>query len=360
MDPTPWNLLHGGVIVSVHRDAAAGAAVEVACSHLRPEPFVLRLTRVVTMAYTLHDAPMDAPEIIDPFSIAAAEPNLFDAEIDGDALVLWGSRGSLRLRYATLSVDGLDLDELRALARRYWDAWRAQNDGAHPLVSEALAGRPDAEALLAAWREARTSELSDAVAVLDELHRGPCPVPISAVNDVDVWVERWHESPGAALAELARCAVATWDVLLDPALDATASRELCARWWEAISRAVSALHVAAPDPRVGRGVEAVLRGPYDYWFRVDQVAHAVGSFEAVSSAPSFADHAVALLERHADAGTPARLESVAERLLIEADCNGAEASRRLRLLARRLRERFPTDRALSPQAAAALRVLASR
>lgn len=358
MDPTPWNLLHDGVIVGVHRDGA-GAAVEVACSYLRPEAFMLRLTRVVTMAYTLYDGAMDVLEITDPFSIAAAEPNLVDAEVDGDALVVWGSRGALRLRYGELSIDGLSLDELHALARRYWDAWRAKNDGAHPLVSEALAGKPDPDALLAAWRESRTSELSDAVAVLDELRRGPSPVILDSVDSVDRWIERWHESPGAALAELARCAVATWDVLLDPGLDTRASRALCERWWEAIARAVAALHEAAPDPRLGRGVEAVLRGPYDHWFRVDEVAHAVGSCEVVSAAPSFADHALALLERHADAGTAARLESIAERLLIEADCNGAEASRRLRLLARRLRERFPTDRALSSQAAAALRVLAA-
>ncbi|MEZ4411226.1 MAG: hypothetical protein R3A52_32805 [Polyangiales bacterium] len=358
MDPTPWNLLHDGVIVSVHRDGA-GAAVEVACSHLRPEAFLIRLSRVATMAYTLFDAAMDEPEITDPFSIAAAEPNLVDAEVDGDALVVWGTRGTLRLRYEALSVDGLSLDALRDLARQYWDGWRAHNDGAHPLVADALAGHADPDALLSAWRTSRTSELADAVTVLDEIHRGPPPVPIASVNDVDAWIDRWSESPGASLAELARCAVATWDVLLDPGLDTRASRALCERWWEAIARAVAALHEAAPDPRLGRGVEAVLRGPYDHWFRVDEVAHAVGSCEVVSAAPSFADHALALLERHADAGTAARLESIAERLLIEADCNGAEASRRLRLLARRLRERFPTDRALSSQAAAALRVLAA-
>lgn len=358
MDPTPWNLLHDGVIVSVHRDGA-GAAVEVACSHLRPEAFLIRLSHVATMAYTLFDAAMDAPEITDPFSIAAAEPNLVDAEIDGDALVVWGTRGTLRLRYDALSVDGLSLDALRDLARQYWDGWRAHNDGAHPLVADALAGHADPDALLAAWRESRTSEFSDALAVLDEIHRGPPPVHIASVHDVDPWITRWSEAPGASLAELARCAVATWDVLLDPALDTSTSHALCARWWEAIARALAALRDAAPDPRVGRGVEAVLRGPYDHWFRVGQVSHVAGPFEAEDDAPSFADHALALLERHADAGTAARLESISARLLIEADCNGAEASRRLRLLAARLRERFPRDRALAPQAAAALRVLAA-
>jgi len=149
-------------------------------------------------------------------------------------------------------------------------------------------------------------------------------------------VEELSEAPEAALAELARCALATWDILRDPARSPDDAYADCARWWAGITRAVASLHGATPDPRIGRGLEAVLRGPYDCWFLPTPERHTGSSSEAAC----FADHALALLEHHADAGTAARLDHLADTLLLEADCNGAEAARRVHLLAQRLRARF--------------------
>lgn len=302
MDPTPWNLLHDGVIVAVYRHGA-DATLHIDCPHLRPEGFVLRLSQVDLMTWTPYDAD-DAAPLTDPDAIAAAAPNLVEAERAGAMLVVWGSGGVLRLRYASLSIDGLSLDALHDLAQRYWDGWRA----AH---TRASAAHPPIDRMAFSLRLERP-------------------------DDFQRWSARWHEAPEAALAELARCALATWDLLRDPARSPDDAYADCARWWAGITRAVASLHGATPDARIGRGLEAVLRGPYDCWFLPTPERHTGSSSEAAC----FADHTLALLEHHADAGTAARLDHLTDALLLEADCNGAEAARRVHLLAQRLRTRF--------------------
>ncbi len=98
---------------------------------------------------------------------------------------------------------------------------------------------------------------------------------------------------------------------------------------------VEALRSAEPDPRIGRAIEDALEGPRD--------------------PASFADHALALLELHADAGTAPRLDDKANRLLYQAACDEAEMADHLRTLATKLRARFGEDRTLPETIAAALR-----
>jgi len=362
VDAEPWNLLHDGIVVAIARTAVAGeVCLHVRARHLRAEPFVVRLAEVTTLAYVPYDGSLDAPDVVDPQAIVAAAPNLAEAVIEPDGLlVVAGSLGSLRLRYGALSLDGIALDTLRGLVRDYWARWRAQwAMDAHPLVRDCITRRPWNRtllpALLEAWRTERTSDLADTIEILDACTRGspPCALDLADLATLARWPASWSSDPGAALAELARIARSTWDLAPDAHVDER--HRLGGLVWSAIARALSATLATEPDPRVGRAVIEMLRTPSDHWFRVDQVGHVAGPFAPPDDAPSFADHALVLLARHADAGSAARIEHQARVILIEADCNGAEMAARLSALAGRLRERFPADRTLAESAKTALR-----
>jgi hypothetical protein len=145
------------------------------------------------------------------------------------------------------------------------------------------------------------------------------------------------------LAELAaRAESSRWNESWTYDADAYARR---AADWVAIARVTGRLRIVpAPDPRIAHAIEDVLwTTPSDNWFHADQVTHVIGSLAHDPNAPnepSFADHAFALLAAHADPNMPKRLDELADRTMIEADCNGVEMAERLRALSRELAARF--------------------
>lgn len=171
----------------------------------------------------------------------------------------------------------------------------------HVAIRAALAttDRDEVErVLLDAWRKDKTSELADAIEVL------------CADEALSAMEERMGD----------------W-----------ATTDERPRIWEELTAFVATLEARAPDPRVARALlRGIIGGPSDHWFRVDQVGHIAGPFPKTSDAPSFADRALALVERHADRGTRLLLEKIASVIAVEADCNGAEMVDRLRALATRL------------------------
>jgi hypothetical protein len=297
-----------------------------------------------------------------------------DAVIERGELVVWGAMGSLRLVYREMALeldDGSPTDAaaIRGAVQAFWDDWRASQalGDLHPLIREALTGRwsPSSRAaLVAAWRTERKSDLGDALEHLDAATWPDALTDVTEPEQLDDWTERWSAAPSAALEQLVRCAFATFDVLTEEEdryvaehglgawLDARSARS--ATFWQALTRTVATLLGDEPDPRVGRAVLRMLRSPSDHWYRIDQVAHVAGPLEAESDAPSFADHALFLIEHHADAGTPERIEERAASISIEADCNGANMAGDLRALAAKLRERFGADRPLTEAASTAL------
>jgi hypothetical protein len=376
MSPEPWNLLHDGVIVGLERKGDE-ALVAITAPHLRVRidgtdgHVTLHLQGVEHLSFRPYSDRWDQADLEDASAIVEARPSIADAEIEGDALVVWGPSGSLRAIYRELAIelDGqpIELAMLRDAAKSYWDEWRASHDvaGAHPLVREALRGAWTAAAmgpLLEAWRAERTSDLADAIEALDRaIHPEPLP-DVAEPGDLDGWRARFDRAPGRALDQLVRCAYATFDTLEDeepddrsrvgPWLEAVAARN--AAWWDALAGALGTLADAPSDPRIGRAVVRMLRSPSDHWFRPDQVSHAAGPTPAPHDQPSFADHALARIDRDGDAGTPALLDHRAEAISVEADSNGAEMASALRTLAEELRRRHPRDRPLSESARTAL------
>ncbi len=122
-----------------------------------------------------------------------------------------------------------------------------------------------------------------------------------------------------------------------------------------LSRALERLRDVAPDPRVGRGLEAALAGPPEHMFRSDQVAHLVAVGRSAEAEPSFADLLLPLVVVHGDAGTAERLLDHAAYARVDADCYGMELVRRLQEAAAILQRRYPSDRPLDPMVGAALR-----
>jgi hypothetical protein len=382
VDPEPWNLLHDGSVLGLSR-AGSDAVVRIAAPHVRARldgghgPIVLRLSDVVKIAYE----PYDEPVIEDVSAIADAGADVVDAVIEGDELVVYGSRGVLRLVYGALSIEIAALGEgvrsvalpfLREAVQTFWDDWRALQEPTepHPLVARAIDGGGwSAEALvllIEAWRTERTSELADAIELLgmaiedQVLERPNSPAGLLA------WRAHFDATPSAALALLQECAFATFDTLrfVEPVapsnpqdltrwLEESASSS--AAWWRALTAAVATLRDEPADPRIARAMIGMLRSPSDDWFRLDQVAHVAGPHATADETPSFADHALALIETHADAGTARSLRIEARDVSIEADCNGASMVDELLALAARMDERFPTDRPMREAARAALR-----
>ncbi|MCB9634667.1 MAG: hypothetical protein H6721_21280 [Sandaracinus sp.] len=359
MDPRSWRTVFDGTLVAVEREGA-DARLRFEIPHLRPPFDVIdvHLGGVERLFYLRDTERWDEPEVHDPAALVAAALRVVEPRRarNGD-VVIDTPEGWLRLRYHSFFVahEGRRSDEsFEEAVRDHWARFRAGFDeNVHPAVAAAFRGHAASQSLLETWRDERTSDLADTLAILSE---GPdeAPTRLTSAAAIDAWIATWREHPSAALDELGRAADATFDVGDDGPYEAReAARQ---SWWEGISRALAAVD-AAPDPRVGRGVERTVAGPSDHWFRVDQVRHVVASFEATSEAPSFADHLLRLLEHHADGGTVARLEKLASVVSIEADCNGAEMASRLRALAAELRGRYPADRTVSAAARMALRFL---
>ncbi len=388
-DPTPWNLLHDGKLVRIVRTGSS-ARLRVEIPHLRArfEPpgdaFVLHLHGIELLGYLPYSDRWDEPLIVDPAAIVAASPTLIEAEpheaehgdLDRARMIVWGSLGSLRLTYAGLTIEldtgfigsseptgrPVSLAELSDANARFWQDWRAHWTGheVHPLVRSAMHTSWTPELLtelIEAWQRERTSDLAATIAIIDEALRDRAPSRLADEVDVERWRATWTSAPGAALAELGRAARASWDILLgdtneipyDERARANAAR------WDQLRRCVATLVNASSDPRVGRAIEEMLRGPSACWFHVDQVGHVAEPFEAPDDQPSFADHALPLLAVHGDAGSVARLRELARRLLIEADCNDAEMAERLTALAEQLERRWPHDRAMPDAVEQALR-----
>lgn len=351
-DTTPWNLLHDGTLTAIRRTGAS-VRLTLELPHLRVrfepqgEAFFVHLHGVESFGYLPYTDRWDEPVIEELAAIVAARPNIVEAERrsptsdDPATMVVWGSLGSLRMSYAELEL-GLDdgrpitLAELADANAAYWQAWRERwaGESAHPLVRAAMREAWTGEllaALLDAWRRERTSELATTIEILDAQ---------------------------PMLRELVDAARACWDLLLGEGSELGYDQRsaINAERWVELTRRVAPLRDVAPDPRIGRAIEGMLRGPSDAWFRVDQVDHVAGPFEAPNDEPSFADHAIALLAEHGDAGSVARLRDTASRLRIEADCNTAEMAERLDALAERLEQRWPSDRELPDAAEQALRV----
>lgn len=351
-DPEAWNLLHDGRVTAIVGSASATrVTVEIPHIGARFEPpvreLVVTLHEVESLAYLPYSDRWDEPELGDHAAIVAAKPDLTEAAVERGVMTIWGGGGSLRLGYAGLDItlaDGrpVTLAQLREAVARYWQEWALHWAGkeVHPLVRAAVREpwtRAGLDAWIDAWRIERSTDLAETIVIVDEALGG-------AQRD--------------ALAELATEADASWDLLLGPAELAYAARErLVEVCWQRLGERVAALCRACPrpDPRVGRCVEAMLRGPSGFWFSEGQVDHVIGPGRSPSSTPSFADHALALLDTHADAGTAGRLVELARRMRLEADCNDAEMAERLEALAEQLAARWTLDRALPKPVEQALR-----
>jgi hypothetical protein len=106
-DPTPWNLLHDGTIVCIERSVADEVTVWIDVPYVRarfPDGgtlFRLRLAECSELVYT----PFDEPPIRELAGIASSEPSIVGAQLDGDAIVVAGSAGTLRVCYASLALE---------------------------------------------------------------------------------------------------------------------------------------------------------------------------------------------------------------------------------------------------------------
>ena len=363
MDPEPWELLHDGRVIGLTREDDT-AEVTITAPHLRARldgrhgPFTLRLFEVTRLVFVPYVGEGEPERIVEaPRDIVDERPDLVNASLEDGELVVWGSTGALRTIYGSLAIEvhalgagvrRVETSLLREAVKAFWDEWRLlQQPGArHPLIEAALSEGTWSAAhmapLLAAWRSERTSDLGDAIEILGEATEGEA-LPLAAdPAALASWHERYQSAPGSALRQLERCATATFETLRgeEPAdrsalgawLDARAA--VNAAWWRALTAAVAGLPSAPPDPRIGRTMTRMLASPSDDWF----VAEHDGE--------SFADHALSLMEAHADAGTPARLRIEARDVAIEADCNGAEMVGELLRLADALSQRHGPDRLL--------------
>lgn len=181
----------------------------------------------------------------------------------------------------------------------------------HAVLTRFLQGEADVEALLEAWRVERTGDLADAIAAAEAL---PWIDDFLGCIQSTRWNEGW-----------------TFD---------DKAQEARARNFVAFTHEIATWRAFEPDPRIGAAaLDAIWRSDSNNWFRGDQVAHIVPQAK-LDDTPSFADHALALLETHADADSPGVLKRTAHLLRIEAACNEAEMASRLWHLAGALRGRF--------------------
>jgi hypothetical protein len=371
-DALPWKMLGDCAISAI--EGTGSVTVWIAAPHiaarLGAKSVRFALGGVEELRYRPLTDQWDEPWIEDAEQISRFEIPLADViERKRDpGLAISTPSGRLNLRYHTLAIEtehgAVTRDALREAVRGYWAEWRtrAALTGSHPLLRMAMdvLWTPALLAdLVTAWREHRTTELADTIAIVDRAIRGAVPARFRDPADADRWIATWSDNPSAALEVLGDRAASTHITPMQAELGGQPSfdeyRAATAKIWAGITRCVGGLLGAPPDPRIGRGLIGVLLGTSDHYFRIDQVAHAVTSFEKPHDDPSFADHLFPLLELHADDGTEAVLVEEARMQSIECDCNGAEMSERLRDLADKLFARYPTSRALAPDAAQALR-----
>ena len=347
-----FELLHDGVVVGMTRSERE-IVLSIAAPHLRARidgsagEITIRLSDVDSFEYLPYEHRWDDPPLVDPEDVVRAIPDFAGAALERGELAVYGSAGVIRTVYGALSLElegrPIAIESLRAAASAFWEEWRALQPGSelHPQIREALRGRwseASMAPLLEAWRAERTSDLADTIEALDRALHPPKLPDAATPEELADFRASLDRAPGRALDRLARAALATFDLLADcepsdrSALGAWLDErgEASRAWWGAITGAIASLRDVPADPRIGRGVLALLRGPSGDWFRIDQVAHVAGPFVAPDDTPSFADHALALLEVHADAGSAARLERTARDVSIEADCNGAQMSEELR------------------------------
>jgi len=106
-DPTPWNLLRDGTIVRIERSVTDEVTVWIDVPYLRarfPDGgtlFRFRLAECSEVTYT----PFDEPPITELAAIESSEPSIAFASREGDAIVVAGSAGTLRVRYAGLALE---------------------------------------------------------------------------------------------------------------------------------------------------------------------------------------------------------------------------------------------------------------
>lgn len=116
-DPTPWDLLHDGRIVAIAQDR-----LTVALEHLGRE-VVVRLHGLESLAFVPYG---EEAQVTEPEAIVAAKPLIVEAEWDASerTMIVWGSLGSLRLRHASLELEGITIEQLRAEVDGFWQRWR--------------------------------------------------------------------------------------------------------------------------------------------------------------------------------------------------------------------------------------------
>lgn len=133
-DVSLFNTLHDGVVVSL---AAHGDRVSmgVDASYLRArfaEPgdhFIIELLGCRALSYT----PYDEATVTDLRQIVRLEPELVEAQREGEQLVIWGGMGVLRVAHEAHALrfdlgSSLSPEALRAASRAYWSAWRERFD----------------------------------------------------------------------------------------------------------------------------------------------------------------------------------------------------------------------------------------
>ncbi len=339
--PAPWCHAYDAELTAVRRE---DDGLEVALWLPRlARSATMRLDGVTRFDWRPDAHTWDDEDVADLDAIGGAGLTVEGARWtrDGRDVVVLTTDGTLYLACADVAPEPGLTEDWRA----FWADWGAAFDEpVHPAVRAWLVdgAGPPVDALLETWRRERTSDLA---LLIDALDDPTTPVRLEALEDVARWVDTFAEGPVGATRELARCAAWTFDPWLD-------DRPVADAWWERLTWAIARVD-PAPDPRVGHALLDTLYSPSDYWFRLDQVAHIAGPFEAASDDPSFADHLFARLDAHADAGTADHALEVREAILPECDCNGAEMGDRLLAFADEVRARYPEDRRLSRDARAA-------
>lgn len=128
-DVAPWNLLHDGKVTGIERTGDR-VSMSIDIPYLRarfPEPgtaFRIELFECSDVEYT----PYDGSAVSSFDEIVRSKADLVTTKNEDGVVVVWGSRGVLRLRYANLALSfdhgaPLALAALEACAEAYWDEW---------------------------------------------------------------------------------------------------------------------------------------------------------------------------------------------------------------------------------------------
>jgi hypothetical protein len=131
-DVSPWNILHDGQVVDVTRHGAR-VSMTVAIRYLRSRfevpgtSFVLELLDCSKVEYL----PNEGAAISSLEEIARERPDILEAELKDDGVLVWTGDGTLRLRYSHLAIRfdsraPLSLAALDECARKYWDEFASK------------------------------------------------------------------------------------------------------------------------------------------------------------------------------------------------------------------------------------------